>query len=103
MSAMRRLLPVMLVAAAGCTWIKLTDAGAGVAQAAPDEVAGCRQVGSVTSTTQNRVLVKRSRGKVSEELIVLARNEAATLGGDTIVPQGPMADGRQDFLVYRCD
>jgi hypothetical protein len=101
-NAARFLLPALLLVTAGCTWIDLTDAGADVTQGEPGEVAGCQQVGTVTSSTQNRVLLKRGRGKVAEELIVLARNEAATLGGDTIVPQGPMVEGRQDFNVYRC-
>jgi hypothetical protein len=92
----------MTLSGAGCTWIKLTDAGAGVTQATAEQVQGCRRVGHVTSSTQDRVLLKRGRGKVSEELIVLARNEAATLGGDTVVPAGAMKDGRQDFDVYRC-
>jgi hypothetical protein len=98
MLALAVLLPVM-----GCTWIKLTDAGAAVQQATSEQVEGCRVVGHVTATTQDRVLLKRGRGKVAEELIVLARNEAATLGGDTVVPAGAMAEGRQDFRVYRCD
>lgn len=90
------------LAAVGCTWIKLTDAGAAVRQGSPSAVQDCRLVGTVTSTTQDRVLLRRGRAKVAEELIVLARNEAATLGGDVIVPAGPMRDGRQDFNVYNC-
>lgn len=96
-------LPVVALGAAACTWIPLTDAGAAVSQATPAEVTGCRLVGNVSASTQDRVLIKRSRGKVAEELTVLARNEAATLGGDTVVPAGPIRDGRQDFDVYRCD
>lgn len=94
---------VILLAAGGCTWIKLTDAGAGVRQGTQSAVEDCQLVGNVTSTTQDRVLLRRGQAKVAEELIVLARNEAATLGGDVIVPAGPMRDGRQDFSVYRCE
>jgi hypothetical protein len=96
-------LVLALVTLNACTWIELTDAGAGVAQGGSADVQGCQLVGNVTSTTQDRVLLKRGRSKVAEELIVLARNEAATLGGDTIVPRGPMTNGRQDFSVYRCE
>ena len=96
------LLLAIAVADAGCTWIKLTDAGAEVAQGAAGDVLDCQLVGTVRSTTQNRVVFQRGRSKVAEELIVLARNEAVGLGGDTIVPQGPMVDGRQNFNVYRC-
>jgi hypothetical protein len=86
----------------GCTWVPLTDAGAGVNQATAAQVAHCRQVGTVSSSTQDKIGVQRSRGKVAEELVVLARNEAASIGGDTIVPVGTPDDGRQDFTVYRC-
>lgn len=97
------LLAALPPALSGCTWIELTDAGARVAQGTESAVADCELIGDVTASTQDRVLLKRGRGKVAEELIVLARNEAATLGGDTIVPAGPMVDGRQEFAVYRCE
>jgi hypothetical protein len=101
--AFRTLLTALLVAPlAGCTWVKLTDAGAGVASATPPPITGCLLFGNVSATTQDRLVLQRGRGKVAEELIVLARNEAASLGGDTIVPAGPMAEGRQNFDVYRC-
>lgn len=102
----RRLRGGLLLLAAGvltgCTWIKLTDAGAGVMQGTPDSVQDCQLVGNVTASTQDRVVMRRSMGKVSEELIVMARNEAPIVGGDTVVPSGPAVDGRQDFQVYRC-
>ena len=102
-SALRRGAAAMLaLLLGGCTWIELTHAGAAVAQGTPSDVTGCELLGDVTASTQDRVLLERGRGKVAEELIVLARNEAATLGGDTVVPRGPMVDGRQTFDVYRC-
>jgi hypothetical protein len=85
-----------------CTWVPLTDGGAGVNQATATQIAQCRHVGSVSSSTQDKIGVERSRGKVAEELVVLARNEAASIGGDTIVPMSEPVDGRQDFAVYRC-
>lgn len=97
------ILAIFVLVAGGCTWIELTDAGAAVRQGTPSAVQDCRLVGTVTSSTQDQVLLKRGRAKVAEELIVLARNEAATLGGDVIVPAGPMRDGRQDFNVFRCE
>jgi hypothetical protein len=46
--------------------------------------------------------VDRGSEKVQDELITLARNEAGTLGGNTIVPDGTIEEGRQRFVVYRC-
>lgn len=98
----RFLLPCVVAVLAGCTWVKLTDAGAGVRTATAGEVEGCDRVGSVTATTRDRVLLKRSDTKVREELIVLASNEAGRLGGDAMVPQSPPRDGEQSYDVYRC-
>ena len=86
-----------------CTWVKLTDAGSEVKQATAAEVAGCTRVGSVTASTKDRVLIARGARKVQEELIVLGANEAATIGGNAMVPEAPPRDGNQAFTVYRCE
>ena len=93
---------MILLVLVGCTWIKLTDAGAGVRQATETDVAGCERVGVASTKTTRRVLLKRSSGQVQEELISLARNQAATLGGNAIVPTTYDDDGTRDFIVYRC-
>jgi hypothetical protein len=96
---------VILTAAAltgGCTWVKLTDAGANVRLMGAADVSHCERVGAVAATTQDRVLLARHPDKVTEELIVLASNQAAAIGGNAIVPEGPAQDGTQAFRVYRC-
>ncbi len=40
--------------------------------------------------------------KVSCELADLARNGAALIGGNTIVPISGIIDGRRTFAVYQC-
>lgn len=92
----------LLLWAAGCTWIPLTEAGAEVRQATVEEVQNCRMLGTVRAKTQDRVVLERGRGKVAEELIVMARNEAAELGGNAVVPTGPPVEGKQAFDVYLC-
>jgi hypothetical protein len=39
---------------------------------------------------------------VQENINVTARNSAANMGADTIVPASKIADGKQTFDVYRC-
>jgi len=56
----------------------------------------------VTSNIPSKTLNRLSPGKVQEQLIVLARNEASGLGGDTVAPAGPVVDGAQEFNVFRC-
>ena len=85
-----------------CTWVKLTDTGAEVAIVSVEAVGQCERLGEVTSRTQSKVVINRSSGKVQEELFVLARNEAAGRGADTLVAQGAPVNGRQSFTTYRC-
>ena len=91
-----------LITTTGCTWVPLTDNGAGVDIVDAEKVAACEHLGEVTSSTQDKVVVARNSGKVQEELFVLARNEAAVQGADTIVATAAPENGRQTFSIYRC-
>ena len=90
--------------AAACSWgIKLDSGGENVRVAWDGNVVGCRDAGQVTVSVLDHVgPVDRSGLKVSDELEILARNQAATLGADTIRPLGKPHDGAQDFGAYNC-
>ncbi len=98
------LLSSVLVGAAGCSWVKLSEGGAQVRQAQASEVAGCTKVGVVSANTRDNLVfkVKRKSAKVAEEIVVLARNQAAQLGANAIVPLGPVEDGASSFDAYQC-
>jgi len=88
---------------AGCTWVQLTSAGEGVRVATVSGTASCTRVGRAHVQTMSKVtFVERGGDKQRKELIVLARNEAADLGGNTIVPESQIVDGEQTFGVFRC-
>jgi hypothetical protein len=95
---------VMLsVALTGCTWVDVKPQGEKVRVLTPQEVTHCRLLGRVTSNTAASVLVfVRGREKVQEEVYRLARNNAGDMGGDSVVPTGPLIEGEQSFNVYRC-
>ncbi len=67
------------------------------------DVANCTSIGEVSSRTRDKVVISRGNAKVQEELTVLARNEAAGLGANAIVPIGEPENGEQRFRAYRCD
>lgn len=91
------------VGTAGCTWVALTPEGRNINVLQDTDVADCQKLGKTTSTTTARVaFFPRSNRKVREELEFLARNEAAEMGGDAIVPLGTPVKGRQSFEMYRC-
>ena len=89
---------------AGCSWgIKLDDAGSRVRTAWNGDVSACKQLGTVTVSVADHVgPVNRNDIKVRDELEVMARNEAASLGADTVKPKGEPRDGEQSWNAYRC-
>ena len=89
---------------AACSWgIKLDSGGEKVRTAWNGDVEGCRDVGKVTVSVMDHVgPMDRNGLKVRDELEVLARNEAATLGADTIKPLGDPRDGEQAWGAYHC-
>jgi hypothetical protein len=91
------------VGLSACTWVKTTPEGEAVRVASADAVADCERKGKVTVSLKNRVAgVERKPTKVAEELATLARNEAAGLGGDTVVAETDPSEGSQVFGVYDC-
>ena len=95
---------VSVLGTTGCTWVELTPAAESTHLGAVDELEGCKKVGSTKTRTKTHIgFIKRSEEKVNEELRTLARNDAPELGGDTVVPDGPVdKDGMQRFTVYDC-
>lgn len=88
----------------GCaTGIKLDDDGEKVRVLDPGEVSTCRELGRTnTSVTWIIVGVERPEEAVAKELRIVARNSAARMGGDTIVPLTVVDRGQQTFIVYKC-
>jgi hypothetical protein len=93
---------LLIAGPTGCAWVELTEDGRGVRIA--DSVEGCERLGRVTSTTRAKIAgMKRDDDRKAEELETLARNEAAALGADTLVPESAIVDGHRVWTAYRCD
>jgi hypothetical protein len=89
---------------ASCSWVDLEDAARQVALVGPQDITECQQLSHVTAKVMDGMgPFSRNKAKMGEELATIARNEAARLGGDTVVPSSSIVDGRQHFTVYRCN
>jgi hypothetical protein len=83
--------------------VKLTEGGNAVRVVKSGEAAGCTSKGRTHAQTTDRILIfARRDSSIHSELESLARNEAALMGGDTIVPATAIERGRQTFDVYSC-
>ena len=87
----------------GCTWVKTSEEAKAVALVKPSAAQQCEKLGNTTSKVADNIgPIPRGENKVQDELIDLAKNEAALIGGDTIVAEGAEVDGVQRFSIYRC-
>ena len=101
---MGRVLVVLLCLSVGaCTWIKLTPGGEKVRVLDVAEVSTCKELGNTTVSLLAKVAgFNRNEDQVAKELSMLARNAAADMGGDTIVPISAVKEGKRSYAVYKC-
>lgn len=87
----------------GCTWVEPTEEGNEVLLVKAYNTQACEHLGSTKASVKHTLgPVTRSEDKVTEELITLAKNHAAEMGGDSIVAKGPVIDGSMSFDIYKC-
>jgi hypothetical protein len=94
-------LPLTLAA---CSWgIKLDSGGKNVRVAWNDDVSACRLAGAINVSVLDKVgPIDRNGLKVSDELEVMARNQAASLPADTIKAVDKPHNGEQNWNAYIC-
>ena len=95
---------VLVMPLAACSWgIKLDSAGSRVRVAWNDDVSACQTLGTITVSVLDKLgPVNRRNTKVNDELDIMARNEGAGMGADTVKPLGAVNDGEQRWGAYRC-
>ena len=93
---------VMFTGLVSCTWVKLTGEGSNVAVMTAQQVGNCTRVGETTVMVRDKVVFQRDPEKVTRELETLARNSAATRGGDTVVATSAVRGGERDYDIYQC-
>ena len=85
-----------------CATLKLTTEGEKVRVLDPSEVESCRELGKTNNSVTSKIILERAEEAVAKELRIIARNSAARMGGDTIVPLTVIEAGHQTFVVYKC-
>lgn len=88
---------------AGCSFNEPTEASKQVMLVKAYNVTGCQKLGDTVARVKDSLGgVKFSEKEVQEELIVIAKNDAAKMGGDSIVAVSDVKGGVQKFAIYRC-
>jgi hypothetical protein len=93
----------LLLSACANPFIKPTPGSETINLATSKQVAGCNSLGKVSVNVMAKVgMYTRDMEAVDANLLQLGRNEAITLGGDTLVKDHMPEYGRQVFAVYKC-
>ncbi len=94
---------ISLLFLSSCTWVKPTVLSEDVQLVDNKAVVKCERLGTTTSYVKHTIgPFERDEEKVNKELVVLARNRAAEMKGNTIVALGPIEDGTMSFNVFWC-
>lgn len=88
----------------GCSWVDLETNAEDVLVLKPHQTKQCEEMRKTTSQVVDKVwFVDRNPEKVAKELATLARNTAAELGGNAIVAESEVENGRQTFIILNCE
>ena len=63
---------------------------------------GCKFLGNTTVSLWSKAETFQRHDTVKDQLDTLARNEAATMGGDRITPYSAINNGKRTYSVYKC-
>ena len=101
-----RLIPLaltLLLCACASEFIKPVSSSEKVTLLSPKQVTGCASLGKVSVNVLAKVgIYTRDMQAVDDNLLQLGKNEAANLGGDTLVKDHMPEYGKQVFAVYKC-
>lgn len=62
----------------------------------------CKSLGNTTVSLWSKADTFQSDKTVNTQLDTLARNQAATMGGNTVIPSSEINNGQRTYSVYNC-
>jgi hypothetical protein len=102
-AALLMLATVALLSLSACSWVTPLPGAFKVALFDANQVTECKKMGTTHTSVLDRIgFYERDTEAMTEDLVMLAKNEAVRMRGDTIVALGPVQNGQMDFAIYRC-
>ena len=95
---------MLVLSISACSWVKLTPEGESVRVASKEDITACKKIGKTTVSLKAKIAgINRNKKKIEAELKLLAKNSAASMGGNTVLPVSKTENGEKTFEVYECD
>ena len=100
----RMIVPVVgTLMMSGCSFVNLNPNAQDVVLLKPYQARECDQLRRSTSQVLSKIwFINRNKDAMEDELVILAKNTAADLGGNAVVPDSEIVDGKQSFIIYNC-
>ena len=92
----------LLLVIVGCASPELTLQGSKVNVGKESDLKQCQVLGSTSLSLSPTSVKWMKEEKIKERLMIEARNFAARIGGNMILPVGPLEEGKQSFKIYNC-
>lgn len=92
-----------VVALAACSFVSLDPQARDVmVQNDVSSLKGCKNLGNTTVSLWSKAETFQSQDTVENQLDTLAKNEAVTMGGNTVTPYSAINNGQRTYSVYKC-
>lgn len=96
-------LGLMAFTLSGCAFNKVEDNAKHVLIVEAYNVKGCEKLGTTTAKVKNTIGgINVPETQLKAELNNIAKNDAASMGGDSVVVLSPIKGGFQSFAIYKC-
>ena len=96
-------LPLCIICLPACSGVKPTSESNEETLVKSFNVKTCKKLGTTVATVTHKVgIITFNDDVVTEKLVILAKNRAAKMGGDSVVAQPPVLDGSMSFEIYKC-
>jgi len=93
----------LITTLAACSFVSLNPQAENITVSAKDDsLNNCKFLGNTNVSVWSKADTFQSRKTVESQLDTLARNEAATMGGNTVSPNSEINDGQRSYGVYNC-
>ena len=92
----------LLLVVVGCASSELTLQGSKVNVGNESYLKRCQMLGSTRLSLAPTRVEWMEEDQIKKQLAIEARNFAAKIGGNMILPVGAIEEGKQSFKIYNC-
>ena len=102
-SIINTILFVPIIALVSCAFVSLDPQAQGVTVSSDKEsVNKCKFLGSITVSVWAKAEDFQSQETMTNQLDILARNQAAQIHGNVVFPDSVINNGQRSYKVYDC-